>query len=121
MMHPDIRRIIAVEAHRLRSGTCPPMIHSLGTGETFHITPTQDGFVDQHSGMEIRVQPGLIFVPGCAEPISIDVDDDVAFTGFDPSSGEYFSGRAGGGSSVTIYDSRRDNFFQYAVVNEHGL
>ncbi|MDR3523488.1 MAG: hypothetical protein P4L66_05240 [Acetobacteraceae bacterium] len=121
MIQPDIRRIIAVEAHRLRSGTCPPMIHALGTGETFHITPTPDGFIDQHTGMRIRVTDGAILLPEPAAPISIILEDDVGFAGFDPGAGAHFSGRAGGGSSVTLYDSRHENFFQYAVVDEHGL
>jgi len=121
MIQPDIRRIIAVEAHRQRSGMCPPMIHALGSGETFHITPLPDGFIDQHTGMPIRVEPGLIFVPGHVAPITITLDDDVGFTGFDPAACEHFSGRAGGGSSVTVYDSRQEQFFQYAVVNERGL
>jgi hypothetical protein len=46
---------------------------------------------------------------------------DVTFSGFDPGSGERFTGRAGGGSSVTIYDSRQENYFQYAVVSDSGL
>ena len=53
-------------------------------------------------------------------PIELQLREDVGFDGFDPGSGERFSGRAGGGSSVTIYDSRQD-FFQYAVVSDQGL
>ena len=50
-MPPEIRRIIAVEAHRRRSGHCPVRLYSLGTGETFEINPTADGFVDMTSGV----------------------------------------------------------------------
>jgi hypothetical protein len=32
--------------------------------------------------------------------------------------GEPFSGRAGGGASVTLYDRAQSNFFQYAVAAE---
>jgi hypothetical protein len=35
-------------------------------------------------------------------------------------SNEFFSGRAGGGASVTVYDGQRIDYFQYAVVVEDG-
>ncbi len=31
---------------------------------------------------------------------------------------ESFSGRAGGGASVTLYDREQSNYFQYAVAAE---
>ena len=34
-MTATTRRIIAIEAHRRRTGHCPTLIHALGTGETF--------------------------------------------------------------------------------------
>ena len=119
-MRSEFRRIIAVDAHRRRSGVCPPMIHALGTGETFHIQPTPDGFTDLDTGLRVWVEPGRI-IPAGATPISITMSEDVGFSGFEPNSGEHFSGRAGGGSTVTIYDNRLDDYFQYAVVNEQGL
>jgi hypothetical protein len=119
-MQSDIRRIVAVEAHRRRTGHCPRMIHSLGTGESFTIEPSFDGFTDVETGLRVRADADGIRMPGMA-PIAITLREDVGFSGFDPGSGERFSGRAGGGSSVTIYDSRQDDYFQYAVVSETGL
>jgi hypothetical protein len=121
MIAADIRRIIAVDAHRRRKGVCPPMIHALGTGETFRIAPTPDGFTDLETGIEVRVESGRILLSAGYAPIAISMGEDVGFEGFDANSGEYFSGRAGGGSSVTIYDDRQVHYSQYAVVNEHGL
>jgi hypothetical protein len=115
-MQPEVRRIIAVEAHRRRSGRCPVLVHSLGTGESFDITPTDDGFVDVTSGLTVKVSDGQILLPGIRETIDINFTGDVAFDGFDHSSNEPFSGRAGGGTSVTLYDRGRMNYFQYAVV-----
>jgi hypothetical protein len=120
-MQPDIRRIVAVDAHRRRTGRCPETIHSLGSGESFGIAPALDGFTDLESGLRVRVDGRHILLPYGAAPIEIALDGDVAFTGFDPASGERFTGRAGGGSSVTIYDSRQDDYFQYAVVNDSGI
>ncbi len=116
-MRPEIRRIIAIDAHRRRTGRCPTMIHSLGTGESFAIEPAFDGFTDVGSGLRARVDEGRILLPGTS--IEIRLGDDVGFSGFDPESGESFTGRSGGGSSVTIY--QRDDYYQYAVVNEHGI
>jgi streptogramin lyase len=121
MIDPTIRRIIAVDAHRRRKGVCPQMIHSLGTGETFRIAPAQDGFTDLETGLVVRVEPGRILLPAGLAPISIVMGEDVGFEGFDDNSGEHFSGRAGGGSSVTIYDANQVHYFQYAVVDERGL
>lgn len=118
VMQPEMRRIVAVEAHRRKSGRCPVQIHSLGTGETFDIRPTEDGFVDMTSGLMVRVSEGQILLPEIRETIDIRFTGDVAFDGFDHSSNEPFSGRAGGGASVTLYDRNRVDFFQYAVVAE---
>jgi hypothetical protein len=120
-MQPEIRRIIAVDAHRRRTGLCPQMIHALGTGESFAIALAPDGFTDLASGLRVRVDARHIRLSGGAAPIEIALDDDIAFAGFDPASGERFTGRACGGSSVTIYDSRQDDYFQYAVVSDSGL
>lgn len=116
-MQAEVRRIIAVEAHRRRSGRCPVLLHSLGTGESFDIRPTPDGFVDLASGVVVRVSGDQIQT-GSLGTIDLRFAGDVAFDGYDHSSNETFSGRAGGGASVTVYDGSRVNFYQYAVVTE---
>jgi hypothetical protein len=116
-MDPELRRIIAVEAHRRRTGRCPVLIHSLGTGESFDIEPRPDGFVDISSGRRVRSEADRIHLPADGLAVDIRFDDDIAFSGFDPASHERFSGRAGGGSSVTIYDGEEVGYFQYAVVD----
>ena len=117
-MTPEIRRVIAVEAHRRRSGHCPLRLHSLGTGETFEISPTTDGFVDLASGVAASATEGGITLAGRQGAIELRMLGDVAFDGYDHISDESFSGRAGGGASVTIYDRGQKNYFQYAVVTE---
>jgi hypothetical protein len=116
-MQPEIRRIIAVEAHRRRSGRCPVRIISLGTGESFEIRPTAAGFLDVSSNMSASISDGRILLPG-VEAIDLRLNDDVGFDGYDHSSKERFSGRAGGGVSVTIYDHGGTNFYQYVVAVE---
>jgi hypothetical protein len=117
-MQSEIRRMIAVEAHRRRSGRCPVRIHSLGTGETFEIRPTADGFVDLTSGLSVRIADGRLLLPETSSSVDLNMTGDVGFDGYDHSSGEPFSGRAGGGASVTVYDRAQVNFFQYAVAAE---
>jgi hypothetical protein len=114
-MQPDLRRIVAVEAHRRRSGSCPLRVHSLGTGESFEITPATDGFIDVASGMTVRIDGARIVLPDGRGPIDLSMVGDVAFEGVERGSNEPFSGRAGGGASVTLYDRNRADFFQYAV------
>ena len=115
-MQPEIRRIVAVEAHRRRTGHCPVCVHSLGTGETFAIEPAGDGFVDVVSGLSVRVVGDQILVPSMHATIDFALIDDVGFAGFDHLSAEPFSGRAGGGASVTLYSRGQNNYFQYAVA-----
>jgi hypothetical protein len=115
-MQPEIRRIVAVEAHRRRTGRCPMCVHSLGTGETFAIEPAGDGFVDVASGLRVRVDGNRITVPSLRATIDLALVGDIGFDGYDHSSSERFSGRAGGGASVTVYSRGQDDFFQYAVV-----
>jgi hypothetical protein len=115
-MQSDIRRIIVVEAHRLRSGRCPVLVHSLGTGESFDIRPTADGFVDVASGLTVRTSPGHILLSDSQGTIDLHLTGDVAFDGYDHVSNEAFSGRAGGGASVTVYDKDCADYFQYAVA-----
>ena len=117
-MPPEIRRIIAVEAHRRRSGHCPVRLYSLGTGETFEINPTSDGFVDITSGISASTADGRILVAGRQGAIDLQLTGDVGFDGYDHISDEAFTGRAGGGASVTIYDRDQRNYFQYAVASE---
>ncbi len=116
-MQPAIRRIIAVDAYRRRTGRCPTIIHSLGTGDTFEIKPTGDGFTDLNLGISVHAEAGRILLSDGAGPIEIVFDADTTFSGRDAASGERFSGRCGGGASVTIYDARRVDYFQYAIAD----
>src|SRR5579871_1240034 len=117
-MQPEIRRIIAVEAHRRRTGRCPVLVHSLGTGETFDIRPANDGFLDVTSGLNVRVTGEQIMVPALRATIDLSLEGDVGFSGYDHMEDEPFSGRAGGGASVTLYDRGQRDFYQYAVAAE---
>jgi hypothetical protein len=115
-MDPDIRRIVAIDAHRRKTGRCPTLIYSLGTGEMFEVSPREDGFTDIQSGITAEVdQAGIILRGGGT--IAIESTGDVTFAGFDPVSNERFTGRAGGGVSVTIYDAREIDFFQYGIAS----
>lgn len=118
-MTPDLRRIVVVEAHRRRSGRCPVRVHSLGTGETFEIKPSPDGFIDAASGMTVRSNGTQIMLPSGV--IELRLIGDVFFEGVEQASGEPFSGRAGGGASVTLYGRDRNDYFQYAVVAEGDI
>jgi len=115
-MQPYIRRIVAVDAHRRKTGTCPTLIHSLGTGESFAIAPLADGFIDLASGHKVRCEASAIVVGDDNRTIDTGFTDDIGFSGFDPHSGEHFHGRAGGGATVTIYDARMVEYFQYALA-----
>ncbi len=118
-MDPAIRRIIAVDVQRRRTGRCSAIVHALGSGESFRIAPAPDGFTDVTSGLRAWPDGRHIVLSGGRAPIRIELDDDVGFSGFDPKSGEGFTGRAGGGSSVTVYEG--DGYYQFALVNESGL
>jgi len=118
-MNPDTRRIVAVEAHRRRSGRCPVRVHSLGTGESFEIRPLPDGFLDVETGLTVRSGGDQIATPQGA--VELALVGDVFFEGVARASGERFTGRAGGGSSVTLYEQGRDDYFQYAVVADGDL
>jgi hypothetical protein len=115
-MQPEIRRIVVVEAHRRRTGRCPIRVHSLGTGETFDIEPSDNGFLDVASGLSVRIAGQQIVVPSLRATIDLSLVDDVGFDGYDHLDEEPFSGRAGGGASVTLYSRGELNFYQYAVV-----
>ena len=116
-MDSEIRRIIAIEVHRLRAGKCPIEVYSLGTGESFAIQPTADGFIDLTSGLAVQSSPGHVVLPGRQATIDLHLIGDIGFAGYDHSAKKAFSGRAGGGATVTVYDDR-DNYFQYAVATE---
>ena len=115
-MTPDTRRIVAIEAHRRRTGHCPTRVYSLGTGEIFDVTPAADGFLDVATGLIVRSNGRQIKLP--AGSVDLDLVGDVFFEGRDQTSGEPFTGRAGGGASVTLYGSDGDDYFQYAMVTE---
>jgi hypothetical protein len=117
-VRPEIRRIVAVEAHRRRTGLCPVRLHSLGTGETFEIKPATDGFIDVASGLTVQISGNRITVPSLPATVDFSLSGDVGFDGYDHDSAGHFSGRAGGGASVTLYDGEERNYFQYAVVTE---
>lgn len=117
-MRPDLRRIVAVEAHRRRSGSLPRVIHALGTGESFRVSPAPDGFRDEASGIAVRGEPGRIVLEDGAA-VAFTLEGDIGFSGYDPEARERFTGRAGGGASVTIYDARGD-WFQYAMLEWEG-
>ena len=115
-MQPEVRRIVAVEAHRRRSGRCPKRIYSLGTGETFDIAPEGDGFTDLTTGLRASIENGMIRLSDGLGPVDLRLTGDVGFDGFDHGGNEPFSGRAGGGASVTLYERGQADYFQYAVV-----
>jgi hypothetical protein len=118
IMRPDVRRIVAVEAHRRRAGRCPRRIYSLGTGESFDIMPGDGGFVDVATGLRASTDNDTIRLSDGLGPVDLHLTGDVAFDGFDHGGDEPFSGRAGGGASVTIYERGQADYFQYAVVAE---
>ena len=105
--------MVAVEAHWRRTGMLPRLLHSLGTGESFEIAPEVDGFADLASGAQARrMEGGLVVTPG-EHRLALVLEDDVGFSGH--AAGERFTGRAGGGSTVTIYAGSGE-YFQYAVA-----
>jgi hypothetical protein len=117
-MQPELRRIVAVEAHRRRSGRYPVRVHSLGTGETFEIAPSATGFVDVASGTNVKSSGTQMVLSDGLGPIDLRLVGDVFFEGREHSSGESFTGRAGGGASVTLYSLSQDEYFQYAIGTE---
>lgn len=117
-MQPDLRRIVIVEAHRRISGRLPSRVHSLGTGETFDIAASVNGFVDVASGTAARIDGARIVLTDGRGPIDLTFASDVAFDGYEHGGREPFSGRAGGGASVTLYDRERNDYFQYAIAGD---
>ena len=119
-MDADLRRIVIVDAHRRRSGAVARRVHSLGTGETFQFEPAPDGFRDITSGMLVRIDGNRILLPDGRGPINLSLVGDVGFDGVVLDDKEPFSGRAGGGNSVTLYDRHGKDYFQFAVVTDDG-
>ena len=114
-MSPELRRIIAAEAHRRATGHCPVLLHALGTGESFPMRCTADGFTDAISGLVVCAASDGTLLIGTATRIVLTFDDAVLFRGQSLESGERFTGRAGGGASVTLYGDGGD-YFQYAII-----
>ena len=108
-MSPELRRVIAVAAHLRATGYLARVVHALGTGESFATTPTRDGFSDDASGLEAKLDQGFS-VEG--QEIILTPRDNVLFDG--EAGATRFWGRAGGGSSVTLYFG--DDWFQYAMA-----
>ena len=118
-MRPDLRRIVAVEAHRRRTGRIPSRVHSLGTGETFPIEPQPGGFLDVTTGTTVSSRGDSIVLSDGSVPVELRLVGDILFEGIEHPGGEPFFGRAGGGSSVTIYDRAQNDYFQFALGTEH--
>ena len=79
-MQPEIRRIIAVEAHRRRTGRCPVRVHSLGTGETFDIQPADRRFLRRrHPASMSASTDEQILVPSIRATIDLSLEGDVGF------------------------------------------
>jgi hypothetical protein len=112
---PALRRLIAVEAHRRAAGRIATLLHSLGTGESFGVRTGADGFTDEESGMSARLLPDGMLEAGVSR-IRLTAEGDVLFRGEDLTTGERFTGRAGGGAIVTLYDG--EDWFQYHLVTD---
>jgi hypothetical protein len=108
--------MIVVEAHRRATGRCAVLLHALGTGESFAIVPAGAGFRDVASGLMAHSTPDDALQVGAAR-VTLSFEDAVLFRGRDLESGARFTGRAGGGASVTLYADGGD-YFQYAVVDQ---
>ncbi len=108
-MSPELRRIIAVAAHLRATGHLAKIVHALGTGESFSVTLTRKGFLDVASGLEADLHQGFS-VEG--QEITLTPRDNVLFDGV--AGNTRFWGRAGGGSSVTLYLG--EAYFQYAMA-----
>ena len=112
-MSPDLRRVIAVAAHLRATGHLATTVHALGVGESFAMTLTGEGFRDEASGLEAKLDHGLE-VDG--QEITLAPRDNVLMDG--AVGGETFWLRAGGGSSVTVYVGA--DFFQYAMARSEA-
>lgn len=115
-MSPALLRLIAAEAHRRATGRCVVLLHALGTGESFGMAPQAQGLRDEVSGLAAQATPEGDLLVGTAR-VTLSFDDAVLFRGQDLASGARFTGRAGGGASVTLYADGGD-YFQYAVVDQ---
>lgn len=114
MRDATLRRLVAAEAHRRRTGRWPHTLHSLGTGESFFLADHGGTLRDEETGALLTsTEAGAQVNPGGV--VALAMEGDVWFRGQVAATGERFTGRAGGGSSVTLYDEAGD-FFQYAVM-----
>ena len=111
-MSPDLRRVIAVAAHLRATGHLATTVHALGTGESFTVVLTGEGFRDEASGLQAKLDRGLE-VDG--QEVTLTPRDNVLMDG--RAGVEQFWLRAGGGSSVTVYLG--NDFFQYAMINNN--
>ncbi len=116
-MTPEFRRIVAAEAHRRASGRSPVLVHALGTGESFPLEVLPEGFRDVASGLVAHAEADGALRIGATARVLLRFDDAVLFRGQEIESGARFTGRAGGGASVTLYADGGD-YFQYAVVDQ---
>jgi len=119
-MTATTRRIIAIEAHRRRTGHCPTLIHALGTGETFEVEPFADGFLDRGSGQRVEATPDRRLLSAGRALAELRLTGDLGFEGFDVGASERFTGSAGGGASVTLHGADPKDYSQYAVVGFNG-
>ena len=88
---------------------------SLGTGEAFEIEVLESGFVDHQSGVKAQFVLGGLSVDCEIGFIRLNLVEDVWFEGYIISAKETFSGRVGGGATVTLYEQAGENFFQFSV------
>jgi hypothetical protein len=113
---PALRRLIVAEAHRRATGRCAVLLHALGTGESFVMLAQGSELRDETSGLAAQATAEGDLLIGPAR-VTLSFDDAVLFRGRDLASGARFTGRAGGGASVTLYADGGD-YFQYAVVDQ---
>jgi hypothetical protein len=117
-MRAALRRIVAVEAHRRRSGRCALVLHALGTGESFAIRQASDGFVDEASGLAVRAEPARLLIGPAGDAVAFSLEGDIAFAGYDPASRTRFTGRAGAGASITLYAG--EDYWRFAVLDRES-
>jgi hypothetical protein len=69
----------------------------------------------------VRSEPGRLVLDPPGQVVAFALEGDVGFSGWDPDSRERFTGRAGAGASITLYDPRGQDFFQYAVLDGESV
>ncbi len=111
-MTPLLCRMLAAAAHRRASGQVPAVLHNLWSGETHEFRADSAGFTDAETGQRAMVLGDDLVAVGGID-LRITAIDDVAFAARIEPSGESVTGRAGGGTSVTLHHGAA--FHQYAV------